>query len=164
MKTKILIYAILLLLPIMSIADNDDCDFDQSERIRNNLQLQTKYPGSRYIKEEYKLIIPRGEDEITLNIGGCVHYGVSIELKTKRTNKYDIEDVFMKKIVNLVKDYSQDYIDHKKVENIIAEKRWNNINPETNDFYLFNYDDFSTFQVYRRHEGSITIIGIYHYI
>jgi len=163
MKTKILTCSILFLLPLMSLAANDDCDFDQSERLRNNLQLRKKYPGSRYIKEEYKLLIPRGQDEITLNIGGCVHYGVSIELKTKRTDEYDNEDAFMKKVVELIKEYSQDYIDYKKVEKSIAKKQWNNINPDTNDYYLLNYDDLSTFEVYRRHEGNFTIIGINHY-
>ena len=163
MKLRILTCSILLFLPSISLAGKVDCIFDQSERVSNNLQLQKKYPGSKYIKEEYKLLIPRGEDEIALNIGGCVHYGISIKLKTKKTTKYNSNDAFMKKVVELIKEYSQNYIDHKKVEEIIAEKKWYNVTPDTNDCYLFIYDDISTFEVYRRNEGNYTIIGITYY-
>lgn len=155
-------FSVLLLVQSLAAA-NDECDFDQDERVRSYLLLEKKYPGSRYLKDEYRLVIPRGADEITLSIGGCVHYGVLVELKTKKTTKFDSEEALMKVAIDLVKEYAQDIIEHKRVEKIVAQKDWNDLASAAHDYYLLNYDDLSTFEVYRRNEGDFTIVGVNYY-
>jgi hypothetical protein len=66
LRALIFIFALLLVQP-PATAD-DECDFDQNERERNYLLLEKKYRGSKYIKDEYKLVIPRGTDEVILSI------------------------------------------------------------------------------------------------
>lgn len=161
MKTLIFISA-LLLVQAAAVAD-DECDFDQDEQVQNNLLLEKKYPGSKYVKEEYKLVIPRGADEVTLSIGGCVHYGVLVELKTKKTTKFDSEQALMKAAVELAKEYSQDMIDYERMAKVIAQKDWNDPSSATRDYYLLNYDGLSTFEVYRRDEEDFTVIGVNYY-
>jgi hypothetical protein len=161
MRIKRLFWALLLALPLLAAAD-DDCDFDQAERLRNILEVQKQYPGSRYLKDQYALLIPRGPDEVTLSIGGCVHYGVGIELKTKRTSKFNSEAALMKAVLELIKNYSQGLVEYDRVVNIIAHKDWRDLLP-THDYYVLNYDEISTFEVYRKNDNGFTIIGLNFY-
>jgi len=159
----------LVLFPVLvfffspSAAEEGECDFDQAERVRTNMALLKKYPGSKYIKEEHKVVLKDGEDEITLAIGGCVHYGVLIELKTRQTKRFDNEAAFMARIVELVAKYSQGHIDTERIKKVIAEKKWNNIDPNLSNLYYLEYDEVSTFEIYRQHEDAYTIIGINYY-
>ena len=160
---KIVYTCLLLLIPALSTGGANDCDFDQAERQRYNLQLQKQYPGSQFIKDKYTLTILNGKDEINLSIGGCVHYGISIELKTPRSDHYENETTLMNKVMMLIETYSQGLIDIARVKHIIEEKNWRKFTPEHNDYYLLNYEKYSAFEVYRRHEGQFTIIGLYYY-
>ena len=105
-----------MLIFLVSMNAASGCDLDQTERDRYNMQLLKKYPGSKYIKKRHTILIPEGENEVSLNIGGCVNYGVMIELKTKKTNKYDDEAILAKMIYDLSKEYSQGIIEHRRVE------------------------------------------------
>ncbi len=158
-----IITSIFALIPLLAVGTANACDLDQKERDRNNVQLQKKYPGSKYNKQSHTLLIPRGKDEISLNIGGCVHFGVAIELKTKMTNKYDDESVLTKKIYELSKEYSQGHIVSSRVEKVIAGRQWAKVNPDIDGYYQLNYDKNSTFEFYRRNEKGSTIIGVYYY-
>ena len=100
MKMKIVSYCVLIMLPWVSVGLAYGCDLDQAERHRKNLQLQKKYPGSKYTEKNHTILIPKGGEEISLNIGGCVHNGVAIELKTKMTNKYNDEAILTKRCTN----------------------------------------------------------------
>lgn len=160
---KIVSYGILMLLPLASVGAAYGCDIDQEERHRNNVQLQKKYPGSKYNQNNHTILIPKGGDEVSLNIGGCVHHGVAIELKTKKTNKYDDETILTRKIYELSKEYSQGIIEHNRVKKVIAGKQWSSINPDIEGYYQLNYDKNSTFEFYRRNEKGSTYVGIYYY-
>jgi len=163
MTMKIINYCVLILIYLVSVSVANGCDLDQTERDRYNMQLLKKYPGSKYIKKRHTILIPKGENEVSLNIGGCVNYGVMIELKTKKTNKYDDEAKLTKIIYELSKEYSQGIIEHSRVEKGIAGKKWASINPDVEGYYILNYDDNSTFEFYRRNEQESTYVGVYYY-
>jgi len=57
---------------------NQECDFDENEQIKNNALLKEKYHGSRL--EEGYVVIPVEEGEIWVGIGGCAHFGITVEL------------------------------------------------------------------------------------
>ena len=163
MTMKIINYCVLILFSLVSVGAAYGCDLDQAERDRYNMQLLKKYPGSKYIKKRHTILIPEGENEVSLNIGGCVNYGVSIELKTKKTNKFDDEAKLTEMIYELSKEYSQGLIEHSRVEKVIAGKKWASINPEVEGYYILNYDENSTFEFYRRNEQGSTYVGVYYY-
>ncbi len=160
---KTLNYGILMLIPLLSWGAANACDLDQAERHKNNLQLQKKYPGSKYLKKSHTILISRGKEEISLNIGGCVHYGVAIELKTKPTSLYNDEVTLANKIYELSKEYSQGIIKPHKVKTVLASRQWSILNPDIEGYYLLDYDKNSTFEFYRRNEQGATYIGMYYY-
>ena len=140
----------------------DDCDFDQETRIEENIKLKNVYPGSYLIEENLILVIPVEEGEVRINIGGCVHYGVNVELRTKDNEKYKSENKFMERILYLVNVYSQGYIDSDKIKSIIKNKKWKKTQPSRR-YYLLEYDDISTFEVYQNTDGEYTVIGFNNY-
>ena len=154
---------LIAFFPSLSWAADDECDFDQAERHRSNLALQKKYPGSKFIENKYTLTIFDGADEILLGVGGCVHFGVMIELRTKKTTAYDSDTALLQKIVALAKQYSQGYVDHGVLQEKINAGKWRNIDPKTSNYFMLDYDEFSTFEIYRRNEDGLTIIGLNHY-
>lgn len=160
---KMLTGCVLLLVPLLAVGTAGACDLDQAERERKNLQLQKKYPGSKYNKQNHTLIIPKGKDVISLNIGGCVHHGVAIELKTSKTTQFDDTAKLSEKIYELSKEYSQGIIKHNRVKQIIAGKQWTMINPDIDGYYLLDYDKNANFEFYRRNEQGATYVGLYYY-
>ena len=157
---RILLVLCLSLIFQPSLAD--DCDFDQETRIEENVKLKNVYPGSYLIEENLILVIPVEEGEVRINIGGCVHYGVNVELRTKDNEKYKSENKFMEKILYLVNVYSQGYIDSDKLKSIIKNKKWKKTQPSIR-YYLLEYDDISTFEVYQNADGEYTVIGFNNY-
>src|SRR4030066_276505 len=99
--------AILLLVGLSQVAVATECQFDQESRIENNIQLQKKYPGSFLVEKNLVLVVPVEEGQIEINIGGCEHYGVSVELRTKNPAKYQNEVQLMSLILRLARTYSQ---------------------------------------------------------
>lgn len=141
----------------------EECIFDQEEQKAAYLALEKKYPGSRYVEDQYKLIIPRNGVQITLRRGGCVHFGVSIELRTPRTKQYEDDDVFFSTIMDLAKDYGQDLIDLEKLAGSIQDKNWSESKLDESVYYFLAYPDIAAFEIYRKHDNQHTTIGISFY-
>jgi hypothetical protein len=161
MIKKIFILMIVLFCqPVF--ADEDECDFDQKEQIKANIERQKEYPGSHLVEDDRVLVIPVPEGEVRLGVGGCVHYGVTIELKTKFLERYKSEDALMRRMLGLAKVYAHDYIDYERMRAVIVAKKWNK---ETSPvrYYLLRYDDISTFEVYESEEDSGSVIGLSYY-
>ncbi len=135
---------------------------DQETRIEENFKLKNVYPSSYLIEENLVLVVPVEEGEVRINIGGCVHYGVNVELRTKDKEKYNSENRFMEKILDLANVYSQWYIDSDKLKSIIKNKKWKKTESSVR-YYLFEYDDMSTFEVYQNIDGEFTVIGFNKY-
>ncbi len=153
----------LLVLSLASLSQlvlADDCELDQKARIEENIKLKNKYPGSHLAEKNLVLVVPADDGEVRINIGGCVHYGVKIELKRKKTtkDKNKNEEEFMKQILHLAKLYSQGNVDYAKLTNVIENRRWTQPEPPSR-LYFFTYDETSTFEVYEREEGEYTIVG-----
>ncbi len=139
---------------------DEECIFDQQEQKEAYLALEKKYPGSRYVEDQYKLIIPSNGVQITLRRGGCVHFGVSIELRTSRTQQYEDDDVFFSKIMDLVKEYGQDLIDLEKLAQSIQDRNWSESKLDDSVYYFLAYPDVAAFEIYRKHDHQHTTIGI----
>lgn len=160
---RLLIIALCLTAPaLLRAADipGEECDFDQQERSQLMLELQKKYPGSRYDEKDYSLEIPRGKDMVHLGIGGCVHYGVMIEFQTNDSGSYDNEQALMALVLALVKEYSQGQLDHDKLRALVTAKQWNRPEP---GIYFLNYEEFSVTQIYWHLDDDKMVLGIYSY-
>ncbi len=161
MVKRFLIVAMVLFCP-PAFADEDECDFDQKAQLEHNFALQKKYPGSRLVEDNRVLVIPVDEGEVWLGIGGCVDYGISIELKTRFRDRYKSEDALMRRILGLAKTYAQGHIDPEQLRGVIDAKKWTKETSSTRS-YLLQYDDISTFEVYEGEDGSRGVIGLSYY-
>ncbi len=141
----------------------EECIFDQEEQKAAYLALEKKYPGNRYVEDEYKLVIPKSGHQITLRRGGCVHFGVSIELRTPKTQLYEDDDVFFSKIMDLVNEYGQGLIDPEKLAQSIQDRNWSESKLDESVYYFVAYPDVAAFEIYRKHDHQHTIIGISFY-
>ena len=159
------ILAVLLLLtatPLM--AEEEECLYDQDEQRARHLELQKKYPGSRYLEDEYKLIIPRDGAEISLSRGGCVHFGISIELRMPKTDDFKSEAAFFEKVVELVEEFGRELIDPEKLRKNMKEKKWSNLSDEGGLYYFIGYEGVTAFEAYQRDEDGKTLLGVSFYI
>ncbi|MDH3671537.1 MAG: hypothetical protein OES46_10280 [Gammaproteobacteria bacterium] len=155
MKTWLAIWMLLVSLPLLA---EEECIFDQEAQKETHVELQKKYPGSRYIEEEYKLIIPKDGHQIILKRGGCAHFGITIELRIARTEEYEDEDIFFSKVLELVTEYGQELIDPKKLARTIKERRWQEIKQEEGTYYFLCSEAVTAFEVFRNHDREHTTI------
>lgn len=150
-----------LLSAISQLAVADECNLDQKVRIEENSKIQEQYHGSYLTEDKLILIIPVSEGYIRVNIGGCMHYGIKVELKTSNALKYKNESAFMSKILLLSQSYSQGIINPIKLKKVIDNKDWFQPDPAIK-FYFINYNG-SPFEAYENNEGKYTIIGFSYY-
>lgn len=140
-----------------------ECDFDQDTRIRDNIQLKKKYPGSYLAGKNLVLVVPVREGEVRINIGGCVDYGVTVELRLKHASPRRSVDELMQKILYLAKTYSQNIVELEKLQNAIQKNDWTQPQEDNRDFFL-NYDSAYTFEGYEHDDRGGAVIGfsLYH--
>ncbi|MDH5632666.1 MAG: hypothetical protein OEZ10_06670 [Gammaproteobacteria bacterium] len=158
MKASIVV---LIMAGICQPVFADECQFDQEARVERNIQLKEKYPGSYLIENNLVLVVPVAEGRVEITIGGCEHYGVSVELKTKIGTKYQSESELMALIVRLARSYSQGIVDTNILERVIKEKQW--MQPGPPRAYLLNYEDEATFEVYVWRDDETYVFGFNYY-
>ena len=156
----------VLLLFVISIplfAAEEECVFDQNQQRLEYKKLEKQYPGSKYTEKENMLIIPRGNSQIHLRKGGCVHYGVTIELIQPKTDRYKAEKLFFAEIVRLVRGYGQGMADSNYLIKLLDRGKWNNMSDSNGRYYFVHYPEFTSFEIYQRNEDSQTIVGVNFY-
>ena len=162
MKTH---HGLLLLLAMTQplLAEEEECIFDQDQQRLEYKKLEKQYIGSKYIEEEYKLIIPRGESQVHLHKGGCVHYGITIELIQPKTDKYASQKTLFAEIVSLVQEYGQGMADSKYLLTLLDQKKWTDMSDNNDRYYFVHYENVTAFEIYQRNEDSQTIVGVSFY-
>jgi hypothetical protein len=153
---------ILLLASICQVSHASECQFDLKTRVENNLLLKKKYPGSHLIEKNLVLVVPVDEGQVEIAIGGCEHYGISVELKTKNAKKYQSENELMGLILHLAKTYSQGMVDSEILKTVIKENNWTKLQDPSRVYFL-KYEGSSTFEVYAHNDGRLTVLGFNYY-
>lgn len=143
--------------------DEEQCIFDQEEQKQVYLELEKQYEGSEYVEEQYALLIPWEGELVTLKRGGCVHFGVSIELQTIKTDQFEDAAVFFSKILELVTEFDQGLIDREKLAQSIRDENWHENRLDRDVYYSIAYPDVSAFEIFRKHDQDNTTIGISFY-
>ncbi|MDH3975180.1 MAG: hypothetical protein OEV42_12940 [Deltaproteobacteria bacterium] len=143
--------------------DEEECIFDQKEQLLEYKRLEKQYAGSEYIENEYKLVIPKGKNQVHLRKGGCVHYGMTIELVQPKTDKYRVDKPFFSEVISLLEAYGQDMVDMKLLRKLLDDKQWTDMSNESGRYFFINYEDYTSFEIYERNDDSQTIIGVNFY-
>ena len=158
---------LLLLVPALNFAsqsdDQEQCIFDQDEQKQTYLELEKQYEGSEYVEERYALLIPWNGGLVTLRRGGCVHFGVMIELQTNKTDHFEDAEVFFSKILELVTEFDQGLIDKVKLAQSIRNENWQKNRLDSDVYYSLAYPDVSAFEIFRKHDKQHTTIGVSFY-
>ena len=163
MFAKRYLITLLILAPSTGFAA-EECLFDQDGQHAAYLELQTAHSGSRYEEDKARLIILRNGDILTLRRGGCVHFGITIELQTPRTEAYATEAAFFAKIVELVAEFGGELVQADKLAENIEQQMWHNGSDEDGMVYFIGYEGVQAFEVYQRHSETHTTIGASFYI
>lgn len=137
----------------------EECIFDQHEQHKVYLELEKKYPGSRYMEDQYELQIPEGRDQVVLRRGGCVHFGIYIKLLTARTNLYEDEAAFFAAVSRLIADYGQNLLTTEMLEKSREKQEMEVVELNDGVYYVLPYPD-AVFEVWRRHDEEHTTIGV----
>jgi len=146
-----------------SVEDEEQCIFDQDEQQKVYLELEKQYEGSEYVEEKFALLIPWNGDLITLKRGGCVHFGVSIELQTIKTDQFEDVEVFFSKILELVTEFDQGLIDRETLGQSIREENWHENRQGGDVYYSLASPDVPAFEIFRKHDQENTTIGFSFY-
>jgi len=139
--------------------DEEECIFDQLEQHKAYLELEKKYPGSRYIEDQYELQIPENGNLVKLRRGGCVHFGIYIEFQTARTDNYEEEDAFFAELSRLIADYGQKLLRPEMLETSRAKGGLEVVELDNGVYYVLPYP-VAVFEVWRRHDEAHTTIGV----
>ena len=166
--TVAFILFLLTTLPLAAQSEKDatneeQCIFDQDEQTQTYLELEKQYAGSEYVEERYALLIPWNGDLVTLRRGGCVHFGVMIELQTNKTDQFEDAEVFFSKILELVTEFDQGLIDREKLEQSIRNENWQKNRLDSDIYYSLAYPDVSAFELFQKHDQEHTTIGFSFY-
>jgi hypothetical protein len=163
----------VLLVPVLMLAsgtaysadgeaDDEECIFDQAEQQKAYLALEKKYPGSRFVEEKYHLLIPAGGAQVILRRGGCVHFGIAIEFRTRRTDDYDDEAAFFAKVSELMALYGQNLLKPEVLERSRAKQAPQAEEMADGVYYFLPYPD-AVFEAFRRQDDEYTTIGVSFY-
>ena len=154
---------------VVASEEREECDFDQDEQAKDSALLRAKYPGSRL--EEGYVVIPVEEGEIWVGIGGCAHFGITVELRMRSVEEAWTEARFLAQIVSLAETYSQGYVDPGRFTKVIEDKRWErDADAAIDKSYLIHYDGdepdaVSRFEAYeQQHEGKRTVGFTYSFL
>jgi hypothetical protein len=148
-----------------SAETDEECDFDQEAQIKENILLKEKYRGSHLAEDGRVVVVPVPEGEVRIGIGGCVHYGVTVELRTSNPNQQLTESEFMEQILYLAKTYSQGHIDHARLSEVIKNKDWQRDDDAAiSKSYSIHYDELSTFEAYEENDDQHKTVGFTNYL
>jgi hypothetical protein len=168
--TTFMLSVFLITCPALAISaeqaetesDEEECIYDQDEQVNAYLELEKKYPGSRYVEDKYELQIPENGDQVTLRRGGCVHFGIYIEFRTARTEQFEDESAFFAKVSDLIGDYGQKLLEPAMLENSRAKQSVEIVELHDGVYYVLPHPD-AVFETWRRHDEEHTTIGVSFY-
>ncbi len=155
--------ALIFVISLPLLAEDEECIFDQDQQLEEYKKLEQRFPGSSYVEDEYRLIIPVEEGQVHLGKGGCVHYGITIELIQPKTDRYKDEEAFFAEVVRLVEQYDNELADAGELKKLLQQKKLENIPDDTGRYYFVTYEGLTAFEIYQRDEADKTLIGVSYY-
>lgn len=161
--TSAVVAILFLVASVSASAADEECLYDQVQQRHEYQMLEARYPGSRFVEAEQALVIPTADGDIHLRIGGCVHYGVTIERWRSTPTKAESREALFKTIVGLVRTYGQGMADAERLGKLLAAGRYTDLSDRNGPYYMVRYPDFAAFEIYRRSERERSIVGVSFY-
>jgi hypothetical protein len=141
---------ILLIFVFVSAYAKEDCIFDETSYIEFINKYSTENRDSKIDPDGKTLLVNRGNEEIIVKGGGCVHLGVAIELKTKQAYT---EKQFLQKTLDLAVEFGNWLINTKALKSSIEKGEYQKIDGT----YYINVDAMTVFNASYDNLGKINV-------
>ena len=156
------LFAAILLMPGLLLAE-EECLFDQVELRKELRSLVQKHHGSRYDEAGHRLVMPRDGGQLVFRRGGCVHFGITIELTIPGSEFFPTQEAFFAKIQALVAEFARELVDPKELARLIEAEHWHDGSDEDGWFYFLGYEGLTSFEVYQKRGEADTTTGLLAY-
>jgi hypothetical protein len=139
----------LIFISVFVFAE-EDCIFDETAYIEFINKYNTDNRNSKIKSDGRTLIINRNNEEIFVTGGGCIHLGVAIELRTKRTYT---EEQFLQKTLDLTIEFGNWLINTKVLKDSIEKGEYHKIDST----YFIEVDAMTVFSAFYDNQGKINV-------
>lgn len=141
---------IILVIFTASAYAEEQCVFDDAAYTQFVNKYHDEHPNSRISPDGRTLSITRGKDIIIIQGGGCVHLGMSIELRSQQAYT---EKAFQQKVLDLSTEFGDWLINTEALRDSITNGKYQKIN----GVYFIDVDAMTVFSAERRDQGGILV-------
>lgn len=141
---------IMLVLVALPGYAEEQCVFDEAAYTEFVDKYHAEHANSKISPDGRTLNVVRGKETIIIRGGGCVHLGVSIELR--REQAYT-EAAFLQKVLALSTEFGGWLINTEALKDAIATGKYQKIN----GVYYVDIDAMTVFSAERRDQGGILV-------
>jgi hypothetical protein len=128
----------------------EECVFNESAYVEFINKYASENKNSKIENDRRTLKVERNNEQIVVKGGGCVHLGVSINLKTRQAYT---EEQFMRKILLLSKEFGSWLINVNSLENSIKNGMYQIID----DVYFIKVDAMTVFSASYNSKGEVNV-------
>lgn len=141
---------IILVLVTLSVYAEEQCVFDDTSYTEFINKYNAEHANSKIGPDGRTLIITGGNERIMIHGGGCVHLGISIELRSKHAYT---ETAFLQKVLELSTEFGDWLINTEALKDSITTGKYQ----EINGVYFVDIDAVTVFSAERRVQGGILV-------
>jgi hypothetical protein len=147
---KLLPILLIFISVSVSVYAKDDCIFDETAYIEFIKKYSTENRNSKIEPDDRTLIVNRNNEEIIVKGGGCIHLGVTVELRT--TQAYT-EEQFLQKTLDLSIEFGNWLINTKTLKGSIEKGEYQIIDGT----YYIEVDAMTVFSASHNSQGTIYV-------
>ena len=140
----------LLFFISVSAYAEEECIFDETAYIEFINKYSAENMNSKIESDGKTLIVKRNNEEILVKGGGCIHLGVTIELRTKQAYT---EEQFLQKTLDLSIEFGDWLIDTKSLKGSIEKGKYHKIDAT----YFIEVDAMTVFNASHDNQGKINV-------
>lgn len=146
MKTLIL-SLFFMLISSFSMANADDCLYDQDSYRELYDNLKQEYSDTKYVKEKKALEINLPKSKLVIWYGGCEYYSTEINYYSKINERFDEKEKLFDKVVELTKSFGSHMVEPNVLESLLNNKKYNEVEPNmymvvfASTKFIFSYSD-----------------------
>ena len=141
---------ILTIFASFSVNAEEDCIFNESSYIEFINKYVSENKNTKIENDNRTLRVERNNEEIVVKGGGCVHLGVTIDLKTQQ--KFT-EEQFLHKALKLSNEFGGWLINTNSLESSIKNKKYQIID----GVYFIEVNAMTVFSASYNSKGEIVV-------
>lgn len=153
---------LLLAISVSAHAAGEDCIFDTGAQMRFIKQYVTKHPGSTLVNNGLNILIKRNNEIISFSRGGCVHFGIDLDVTIKHQAPFTEEQLFTR-ILAYNEEFGTELVTTKELAHALQNKYYKKMIIKKNTLYFVKIPSVASYEIsYQAKDNDINIsIGFY---